>query len=152
MTVSSSDQRGERTFRRAFGWGVLFIGDATADIVEVDPDTTFTWGNGQEAVAVLVRHAQDVDDAVLDALDDDDEVPEAEVSVVVRWGAEAGRETDADGLIALSTGVLAVGDADAEESVRLEPGTWRLQLVLDRPQDADRVDVWLSPAPAESAV
>lgn len=33
MTVRSSDQRGERTLHRAFGWGVLFVGDATADIV-----------------------------------------------------------------------------------------------------------------------
>lgn len=152
MTVRSSDQRGERTLHRAFGWGVLFIGDATADIVEVDPDTRVTWGNGREAVAVLVRHAQDVDDDVLDGLDDDDEVPDAEVTVVVRWGAEAGRETDADGLIAVPTGLLTVGDADAEERFQLAPGTWRLQLVFDRPQDADRVDVWLSPAPAEPAV
>jgi hypothetical protein len=152
MTVSPPDQQGERILRRAFGWGVLFIGDATADIVEVDPEVRVTWGSGREAVAVLVRHAQDTDDDVLDGLGDDDEVPDAEVSVVVRWGAEAGRETDADGFIAVPSGVLAVGDADAEESVQLVPGAWRLQLAFDRPQDADRVDVWLSPAPADSPV
>ncbi len=95
MTRADIGGVGEVTLRRSFGWGVLFIGDSKADVVEVNPDTAITWGREDEAIAVLVRHAQDVDDAVLEALADDEEVPWTEVTVRPHWGRPADRATNA---------------------------------------------------------
>jgi hypothetical protein len=56
------------TLQRAFGWGVLFLGDSNGEPIDVDPDAIVTWGREDQTVAVLVRHAQDVDADILDAL------------------------------------------------------------------------------------
>ena len=138
---------GEVTLRRAFGWGVFFIGDSQADIVEVLPGAPVLWGDGREAAAVLVRHAQDVDDDVLDALGPDDDVPDVAVTVVVRWGFLAPRPVDAEGWLDVPSGRLTLGDADFEDIFELRPGKWRVQVLLDRPPDPERVDIWISAAP-----
>ena len=137
---------GRRSWRRAFGWGVLFIGDATADVVVVDPDVPFTWGTVDEAFCVVVRHGQDVDDDVLEGLAPDDEVPWAEVSLEVRLGETAPDDVDGDGVVAVPTGVLTIGDADEEERFDVEPGLWRVQIALSPLQDAETVKIWISRA------
>ena len=137
---------GQVLLRRSFAWGVFFVGDSKADVVEVNPDVVVTWGREDEALAVLVRHAQDVDDQVLDALEDDEEVPWAEVTLNVHWGSSTAMRTDGDGLIAVPSGVVTVGDANFEDVFALQPGRWRVQLSLEPRDDADNVDLWLSPA------
>jgi hypothetical protein len=146
MTLAGDGAVGEVSLRRSFAWGVFFIGDSRADVVEVNPDVVVTWGRQDEALAVLVRHAQDVDDEVLDALDDDEEVPWVEVALNVRWGTRTASGTDGDGFIAVPSGVVTIGDANFEDVFALPPGRWRVQLSLDPHDDAERVDVWLSPA------
>ena len=131
------------TLLRAFGWGVLFVGDSNAEPIEVDPDAIVTWGREDQTIAVLVRHAQDVDADVLDARGDDDEVPLAEVTVNVRW-VPAGT-ADAEGFIAVPSGVLVIGDADQEEPLPVTPGKWRVQVSLEPQEHAERVDLWLTP-------
>jgi hypothetical protein len=125
---------------------VLFIGDSAAQIVEVDPDRPVTWGSEAEAAAVLVRAGLVVDPVVLDALDEDEEVPWIEVTVSVRWGRAADRVPDAEGVVAVPSGILTLGDTDHEDVVALTPGRWRLQIGLEPLRDAERIDVWLTPA------
>ena len=146
MTTAGPDPDGDIVLRRAFGWGVLFIGDAEADIVEVEPDSVITWGREDQTVAVLVRHAQDVDDEVLDALHDDDEVPDAEVAVSVHWGPLVDGKPVDEGVIAVHSGRVSVGDADHENSFSVAPGRWHVQIGLEPIQHAERIDVWLSRA------
>lgn len=133
------------TLQRAFGWGVLFLGDSNAESTEVDPDAIVTWGREDQTIAVAVRHAQDVDANVLDALDDDDEVPLVEITVNVHWVPAAA--ADAEGFIAVPSGVLVIGDADQEEPLAVTPGRWRVQVSLEPQEHAERVDLWLTPAP-----
>jgi hypothetical protein len=144
MTTGGAMAADDVALRRPFGWGVLFLGDSRADHIEVDPETLVTWGREDQTVAVLVRHAQDVDADVLDALADDDEVPEVEVSVNVHWGAAD--TADVEGVIAVPSGVLAIGDADVEEPISVTPGRWCVQISLEPREHAERVDVWLTPA------
>jgi hypothetical protein len=132
------------TLQRAFGWGVLFFGDSNAQPAGMDADAVVTWGSEDEAVAVLVRHAQDIDADVLDALDDDQEAPLVEITVSVHWGATD--SADADGFIAVPSGVLVIGDADWEEPLAVLPGRWRVQVSLEPEEHAERVDLWLTPA------
>ncbi len=126
MTVVGNGALGEVSLRRSFAWGV-FIGDSGADVVEVNPDVVVTWGREDEALAVLVRHAQDVDDHVFDGLEDDEEVPWVEVTLNVRWGTPTGSQTDEDGFIAVPTGVVTIGDANIEAVFAMPPGRWRVQ-------------------------
>lgn len=88
----------------------------------------------------------DVDDQVLDALDDDEEVPWVEVTVNVHWGSPSAGRTDSDGLIDVPSGVVTIGDANFEDVFALPPGRWRVQLSLEPHHNAEHVDVWLSPA------
>jgi hypothetical protein len=133
------------TLQRPFGWGVLFLGDSDAEPIDVDPDTIVTWGREDQTLAVLVRHAQDVDADVLDALDDDDKVPLVEVTVNVHWTPVG--TADAEGIIAIPSGVLVIGDADHEEPFAVTPGRWRVQVSLEPQEHAEHVDLWLTPAP-----
>lgn len=146
MTSAEPDPHAELVLRRSFGWGVLFIGDAEADIVEVDPDSPVTWGREDQTVCVLVRHAQDVDDDVLESLQDDDEVPYAEVDVSVHLGRADPEQEVSEGFIAVPTGRVSIGDADQEDSVSVVPGRWRVELSLVPLEQAERVDIWLSRA------
>lgn len=133
---------GDLTVRRTFGWGVLFVGDAHAAPVEVDPEAAVTWGREDQAAAVAVRHAQDVD---LPAAPADDVVPPAEVTVRVRRGSTVGPTTA--GVVAVPSGVLVVGDADGEDRVAVAPGRWRVQARLEPEESAEHVELWLSPLP-----
>jgi hypothetical protein len=146
MTMAGDGAVGQVSLRRSFAWGVFFIGDSKADVVEVNPDVAVTWGREDEALAVGVRHAMDVDDQVLDALDDDEEVPWVEVTVNVHWGGPSASRTDGDGLIDVPSGVVTIGDANFEDVFALPPGRWRVQLSLEPHDNAEHVDVWLSPA------
>jgi hypothetical protein len=145
MTTSGPTSADDVTLQRAFGWGVLFLGDSNAEPIDVDPDSIVTWGREDQTVAVLVRHAQDVDADVVDALDDDDEVPLVQVTVNVHWfpADTAG----AEGFVAVPSGVLVIGDADLEESLAVTPGRWRVEVSLEPQEHAERVDLWFTPAP-----
>jgi hypothetical protein len=70
----------------------------------------------------LVRHASDVGDEALEGLSDD------------------------DGHIAVQSGVITIGDAHFDDVFAVRPGRWRIQVALTPRSDAERVDVWLSPA------
>jgi hypothetical protein len=124
--------------RRSFGWGVLLISDARSRDIPVSlPKGPVTATD--TAVAIAVRHAQDVDY-------EGGETAPAAVSVNVLAGPADVAATDFEGSIRLGSGVLAVGDAEQEETVDVRPGSYRVQVRLDHPEYAENVDVWLTPA------
>jgi hypothetical protein len=69
----------------------------------------------------------------------------AEVTVNVHW--VPGDTADAEGFLAVPSGVLVIGDADLEEPLAVTPGRWRVQVSLKPQEHAERVDLWLTPAP-----
>lgn len=95
------------------------------------------------ALVVRVRHAQDVE---FDGDDPDEVLPLCSVAVEVHAGEPADAGVDFEGVLQLSSGVLAVGDADGEESFGLSPAAYRVQVRLDHPEYAEHVKVWLTPA------
>jgi len=143
MSTSEPSPAHEQTVRRPFGWGVLFIGDSEAQPVEVDPHAAVTWGREDEAVAVLVRHAQDVDAEVLDGLGDEDDVPLVEVTVTIRWTAAPA--PDSEGVLAVPSGLIIIGDAERQDVVAVSPGRWRVQVTLEPSEHAEQVGLWLTP-------
>lgn len=90
-------------------------------------------------MAIPVRHAQDVD------LPDTGEVEPCSVGVSC---TPLGEEHDGSGFGAtldLPSGIMTVGDADAQEIMTLRPGRWMLQIALDPTAHAETVDVTYRP-------
>jgi hypothetical protein len=128
--------------QRAFGWGVLMLSDRGTQLIpEASADSSIS--STDEAVAVSVRHAQDVNIA-FDDIDRYARVPLAEVEVNLSIGPVTQAETDFDQTMSVPSGFLAVGDADHEDVVEVGPGRWRVQVACTPSEHADRVDVWLS--------
>ena len=129
---------------RPFGWGILLVADsATSEIPEMEEGVPFP--STATAVAVPVRHTQDVDIDGL-ALTADEAIPEFAVKVRAFVGHEADCPVRFDGRIEVPSGRVSVGDADRDDTLELEPGLWRLQVALSPPDYPDRVDVWLTRA------
>jgi hypothetical protein len=138
--VTSDDSLPELDVQRSFGWGFVLIADSRA------PDIPDLFGDGivvatSTAVAVLVRHAQDVN---AEGLDDEDEVPPFSVSVHVWTGRSTDVATIFDGVIAVPSGQLTVGDADRVDLLAIGPGRWRIQIVLAPEVHAENVGIWIT--------
>lgn len=128
--------------QRPFGWGVLMLSDAHTN------DTPLSLDSGPVAatpgaVAVKVRHAQDVE---FDGLDDDEEVPLFVVNVSMAVGPSRDSGLAFDGVLDLPSGTLLIGDADREDVVTIDPGLYRVQIWLDDWDYAENVRIALTSA------
>jgi hypothetical protein len=113
---------------------VLVISDRDGrEPLTADPEAPIS--ASAEGVVVRVRHAQDVEN-----LDDG----EAEVSVEVFEGEVTGHVSVSCEL-AIASGVLVIGDADAMDEVNVEPGRWKVSVALDQAEAAETVRIGLSP-------
>jgi len=90
------------------------------------------------AVAVAVRHAQDVDLGSA--------AGEFQVSLEVRLGKPTETAVCFDGVIDIPSGRITFGDADHEDSLNVVPGRWRVQVDLEPEDMPEHVNIWISSA------
>ncbi|MEL5955720.1 hypothetical protein AADR41_13280 [Streptomyces sp. CLV115] len=127
-------ETGERLRRtRSYYWGCIYASDEEeGDFDDLDGPgpiwTSHCW------VTIRVRHARLVAE------------DEADVDLVVEVRQTAAADFAYQATIDLPSGVLSVGDADSDDTLRLAPGTWLMQVDLDSPDDATNVRIVLSPA------
>lgn len=130
----------EVCFRRPFHWGILNVADAgSRRLPDLEPGHAVSWGD--DAFDITVRHAQDVE---WDGLEDDELIPLAEVEVRVHLGVPA-PEGVPEGVIAVPSGRIDLGDADSNHQVDVAPGSWRVAVRPQPSGDAELVDLWFSP-------
>ena len=123
----------ELTATRSFAWGVLVVGDAEShDIPPLEPLRTIAATDS--TVVIRVRHAQDVTD-----------IEDSEFLVNLRVAADSGHGEGVVATVAVPSGRLSVGDANAADIVNLRPGRWRLRIEVEPDDVPERVAVWLSP-------
>jgi hypothetical protein len=126
------------SIERPFEWGGLLLADRDAEILpEVERGATI--GANQNAIWLVVRHAQDFDFT-------NEELGKPTVRVEVSIGLPE-TPCDFEGIIELLSGHLTVGDADDEQVVEVPSGIYRIQISLDQPNHAEAVHVWLSKPP-----
>ena len=123
---------------RPFAWGIVLFQDR--DSVDVPELSGSPVSHAPDGFVVKVRHAQDVD---LDGYADDDDVPAAQVQIVIWLDQEAPGPSTFRGVIEVSSGVLTVGDADHEDALAIGAGRWSVQIDCEPPIHSDRVTVWL---------
>lgn len=119
---------------------MLFVGDADSPDTPDPPAPTApgTITAGPTCVAIPVRHEQDLEPDDADA---------ATVTIRCRPGPKDEHEDRArfETVIDVPSGRLSVGDADHDHEVTVEPGRWRIQVDIEPPTDATRVEIWWSP-------
>jgi hypothetical protein len=122
--------------KRPFHWGiVIIVGDdwnGESKVPEFDPDRIVAANDF--AVTIAVRHAQDTDEVEMG--DDGVEyVKLAEATVVARLldstSSDEGRREVFSGVIAVPSGRLSIGDADAETIVAADHGDNRVIVSVD---------------------
>ncbi len=88
------------------------------------------------AVAVAVRHAQDVEVGSA--------VREFYVSLEVRLAQPAETAVCFDGVIDVPSGRITFGDADRQDALDVVPGRWRVQVALDPEDYPEHVQIWIT--------
>lgn len=126
---------------RPFNWGVVLVSDQLTDDIPSSSEGGFS--PSTQALAIAVRHAQDVDDDL--DLQPDDAVPPFVVRVCAQEG-RADRCPDFACEIAVPSGTLAIGDAEEEALVELQPGTYRIEVAVDNVEHPESVHIWWSSA------
>lgn len=130
-------------FRRAFNWGVIFLGDADCEVpADLAHDGV---GRSVNALALGVRHSSDVD---LDDFGPGDVVPPFEVDVEVIVGSPSGPGA-IEHVIRVPSGVIRVGDAEAEEEINVPPGQYQLTVDVDDRAHPQSVRVWITEAASD---
>ena len=130
-------------FRRAFNWGVIVVGDADSEVpADLAHDGV---GRGVNALALGVRHSSDVE---LDDFGPDDVVPSFEVDVEVIVGSPPGRGA-IEHVIRVPSGIICVGDAEAEEEINVRPGQFQLTIDVDDRAHPGAVRVWITEAASD---
>jgi hypothetical protein len=119
---------------RTFNWGLLLLNDRGAtDLPEGAPTAPDFATATRSAIAVNVRHAQDVDI--------DDEPAKVTIDVYLAGAPEGTVDFRAD-LDAIS-GTLEIGDADATDELEIGPGTWALALNATPADYPDDIQLWI---------
>lgn len=117
---------------RAYNWGAIYAFDADeGDFDGLDGDGP-VWRT-PHWITIRVLHARTVDPGDADV----------EMTLVVH--DEPADTAAYDEIIDLPSGVLNIGDANADDDVELHPGRWRIQVDLDLPEEARKVQIRLSP-------
>jgi len=127
---------------RPFRWGVLWIADSKSTLPELKAGQLFA--STASAVAVSVRHAQDVD---FDEQSAEAATPVFAVTLLAYVGHGAGGPVQFDGEIKVSSGRATIGDIDREDALELAAGRWRLQVAITPAINAERFEIWFSPLP-----
>jgi hypothetical protein len=124
--------------KRPFGWGIVLFLDR--DSVDVPELSDLPVSQSPRGFVVKVRHAQDVD---LDGFAYEDDVPPAEVQILIWLDHEAPGPVTFSCDIEVPSGVLTVGDADHQDALPIGAGLWSVQIDCEPPSHSDRVTVWL---------
>lgn len=134
-------------FRRAFNWGVIVVGDADTEVpADLAHDGV---GRGVNALALGVRHSSDVE---LDDFGPDDVVPSFDVDVDVDVEVIVGSPPHRGAIehvIRLPSGIIHVGDAEAEEEINVRPGQFQLTIDVDDRAHPGAVRVWITEAASD---
>lgn len=126
-----------QTVKRSFQWGLVVIADR--DNTESFPVTGIGESGVQcsgAGVAVRVRHREDQELGC-------GEYAEVTLNLFVDKSpsSQAGQGHE----LAVPSGVLVIGDADAMWEVGITPGRWSVHVALDDARGAEVVDIWLTP-------
>ena len=128
-------------FKRPFNWGIVVVSDAGAAMPEFDghaQDERPVLATSDRVLVLRVRHASDRDDG---AVDSEGYLLPTEVRVEVARGR--GRPDAEDHVLAISTGKVLIGDAEAEEVLVVEPGSYRVAVEVDDPEFAESVRLFI---------
>lgn len=124
------------TIERPFHWGIVVVAgddwDGTGEVPEFDPARMVAANDC--IVTIAVRLAQDSGE--FETGDDGVEyVKPAKATVVARlldaWPTDSGRREIFEGIIAVPTGRLSIGDADGETIVAAHRGNNRIIVSVD---------------------
>lgn len=141
----SSSARREVQWSQPFRWGLLTAFDAE-NLWDLPDDVNADLVTATEtALAVQVRHSQDIEEP--EGWPSDVGLPEQQVRVVVTF-AES-RDADAvefETSLRCASGRLAVGDAENERVLEVPPGLLRVQVSLFPREFADYVILRLTSA------
>ena len=127
--VKQIPARSHLHLRRAFGWGIVTLLDSPNGLALDLHDRRFA--GSASGMTIVVRHAQDIDTALLDNLAPDDVVPEAQVAVHVWIATEPLESSDYSSVLTVTSGRIDIGDGDPWHTLDLPAGTWQA-----RPTDA----------------
>lgn len=120
---------------RWFGWGVLMMFDPEGcDLPMTLPRPASAT---RTAVCVSVRHAED---AVTD-------LEEATLVTVAVHRGPAPHPASFETVITVPSGRLEIGDVDHVDVLTMaDTGPWQVQICLDSDVDAEKVDIYFTPA------
>lgn len=121
--------------RRSFHWGVLVAHDASSTEMPSSVGATGIEAT-DTALAIRVRHAQDVD------LSGDPFV----VSVVLGLGTAPSQPT-VECVMDIPSGTVEIGDADRSDRFHLTSGLWTVAVQLLPFDHPEAVALWFSPSP-----
>jgi hypothetical protein len=128
---------------RPYRWGAIYAFDHDAeDFPEDSIDSEGAVWATPRWITIGVRHA--FSGPVPDGHPADMAVPLVRVELLVRVQAEPVAEARYDEVIEVPSGILNIGDANENDDVELQPGRWRMQINLDPPAEATKVDIVLS--------
>jgi hypothetical protein len=120
---------------RPFGWGLLLAGDGAFQELPLVERGVAVTATGS-AIAVAVRHAQDVELASA--------VHEFCVSLEVWLGQPTEATVCFDGVIDVPSGRITFGGADHVDMIDVAPGCWRVQVALEPEDYPQHVDIWIT--------
>jgi hypothetical protein len=124
-------------FKRPFNWGIVVVSDAGTAMPEFDAHAEHdgpVLATSDSGLVLRVRHASDRDD---NAVDSDGYLLPTEVRVEVIIGR--GTPNTDEHVLAISSGEVLIGDAEGEESIGVEPGSYRIAVEVDDPEFAESV-------------
>ena len=127
--VSSEPSAREIQWSQPFRWGLLTAFDSERSWGLPDDVTANAVTATDTALAVQVRHSQDIEEP--EDWPSDLNLPEAQVRVVVAFAESPdGAPVEFDGFLQCQSGRLAVGDAEDERILHVPAGVLRVQVSL----------------------
>lgn len=141
--VKQIPARSHLHLRRGFGWGILTLLDSPHGLAPDLHDHRFA--GSASGMTIVVRHAQDIDTAVLDNLAPDDVVPEAQVAVQVWMATEPLESSDYSSVLTVTGGRIDIGDGNPWHTLDLPAGTWHAQVTVSPTDAPEQVEIVLSP-------
>jgi len=143
-TVSSA-ARSDVQWSQPFRWGLLTAFDSDSRWDLPDDVSTDVVTSTDTALAVQVRHSQDIEEP--EDWPRDLSLPEAQVRVVVAFAESPdSAPVEAETVLRCESGHLAVGDAENERVLDVPAGLLRVQVSLFPREFAEYVVLRLIPA------
>jgi hypothetical protein len=137
----------EIQWSQPFRWGLLTAFDIEGQWELPDDVSAEVVTATSTALAVQVRHSQDIEEP--EDWPSDLSLPEVQVRVVVAFGeSPSGAPVHFGGVLLCQSGRLAVGDAENERVIDVPAGVLRVQVSLFPREFAEHVILRLIPADA----